>query len=309
MGTGPFFYPIDLVGMDICIRVGYDIGSGIIRPEHNPTRCHPYSLMMHHIVQIAKHLNSYEHDRLLGTVVFPMKTKFLKYWMDIPLLYSFAFILDPIAKLRGFNRVLSIIAGVTHYDYSGYLTCVRAQLTEVFNKYEAKFGAVTSIRPSQTTRTGQKSALLQAASNCASLGVGSELSAYLDSDIVQKYDDDFNLLTWWHGHKLTYPSLSMLAKDVLNVHVSTISSEGAFSLAGRIIEEGRLTSEMVEMLTCIKDWEEGNARTQHTVENQELEDSFFDLYLDDEQVPVDTSESSHASQSQTPTDPQPHVED
>jgi hypothetical protein len=28
--------------MDICIRVGYDIGSGIIRPEHNPTRCHPY---------------------------------------------------------------------------------------------------------------------------------------------------------------------------------------------------------------------------------------------------------------------------
>jgi hypothetical protein len=40
-GTGPFFYPIDLVDMDICIRVGYDIGSGIIRPEHNPTRCHP----------------------------------------------------------------------------------------------------------------------------------------------------------------------------------------------------------------------------------------------------------------------------
>jgi hypothetical protein len=42
-GYGSIFYPIDLVGMDICIRVGYDIGSGIIRPEHNPTRCHPYA--------------------------------------------------------------------------------------------------------------------------------------------------------------------------------------------------------------------------------------------------------------------------
>jgi hypothetical protein len=42
-GTGPFFYPIGLVGMDICIRIGYDIGSGIIIPEHNPTRCHPYT--------------------------------------------------------------------------------------------------------------------------------------------------------------------------------------------------------------------------------------------------------------------------
>jgi hypothetical protein len=36
-GTDPFFYPIDLVGMDICISVGYDIGSDIIIPEHNPT--------------------------------------------------------------------------------------------------------------------------------------------------------------------------------------------------------------------------------------------------------------------------------
>jgi hypothetical protein len=90
------------------------------------------SLMMHHIIQIAKHLNFYEYDRLLANVIFPMKTKFLKYWRDIPLLYSFSFILDPRAKLRGFNRVLFILAGVTHYDYSGYLTCVRAQLTEVF---------------------------------------------------------------------------------------------------------------------------------------------------------------------------------
>jgi hypothetical protein len=100
----------------------------------------------------------------------------------------------------------------------------------------------------------------------------------------------------------------MLAKDVLTVHVSTISLESAFSLTSRIIEERRLTSELVEMLTCIKDWEEGNARTQHTIENKELEDSFSDLYLDDEQVLVDTPGSSHASQSQTPTDPQPHVE-
>jgi hypothetical protein len=40
------------------------------------------------------------------------------------------------------------------------------------------------------------SALLQAASSCTSLRTGSELSAYLDSDTVQKYDNDFNLLTW-----------------------------------------------------------------------------------------------------------------
>jgi hypothetical protein len=37
----------------------------------------------------------------------------------------------------------------------------------------------------------------------------------------------------------------------------TISSESVFSLAGGLIEERRrsLTSEMVEILTCLKDWQ------------------------------------------------------
>ena len=56
----------------------------------------------------------------------------------------------------------------------------------------------------------------------------SELSSYLDSDNVNMFDDDFNILNWWRDHKHTYPVLSILAKDVLSVPVSTISSESAF---------------------------------------------------------------------------------
>ena len=36
------------------------------------------------------------------------------------------------------------------------------------------------------------------------------------------------------------------------------------------------------MLACIKDWELGESRLQHTVDNQELKDSFKNLYLDDD---------------------------
>jgi hypothetical protein len=35
-----------------------------------------------------------------------MIEKYNKYWRDIPLLYSFAFILDPRAKMKGFAKVL-----------------------------------------------------------------------------------------------------------------------------------------------------------------------------------------------------------
>jgi hypothetical protein len=34
--------------------------------------------------------------------------------------------------------------------------------------------------------------------------------------------------------------------------------------------------ENVEMLTCLKDWELGEKREQHFVDNRELEDSFLD---------------------------------
>jgi hypothetical protein len=62
--------------------------------------------MLHHILRIARHLNSFENDRLLRAAVVPMKDNFFKYWRDIPILYDVAFILDPRAKMRGFNKLL-----------------------------------------------------------------------------------------------------------------------------------------------------------------------------------------------------------
>ena len=77
-----------------------------------------------------------------------------------------------------------------------------------------------------------------------------------------------------------------MARDIISVHVSTISSKSYFSLTGRIIEERwqHLSPETVEMLTYIKDWELGEKKEQHVVDNQELEDSFQNLYLDEDEA-------------------------
>jgi chromosome condensin MukBEF complex kleisin-like MukF subunit len=73
-----------------------------------------------------------------------------------------------------------------------------------------------------------------------------------------------------------------MAKDILTVPVSTISSESTFSLTGRIIDERRrrLKSDVVEMLSCIKDWDDAEARMQHIVDDKEFEETFENLYLD-----------------------------
>jgi hypothetical protein len=275
------------------------------------------SLMLHHILDIAKHLNAYENDELLRNVVVPMKDKFLKYWRKIPLLYAFAFILDPRAKMKGFHNALRLLSTYTGTDYSMFPTDVRGKLTKIFERYETKFGDVRLHRPQQSAsaNTGKKKmawGLIFGASDVSSSSsssVGSpppsqlgrrastgavfpsvsslsELSSYLDSDCVVQYDEDFNILNWWHEHKQTYPILSILARDVLTVPASTISSESTFSLAGRVIEERRrrLTSDMVEVLSCLKDWELADAQLQHNIEKEtkDLELAFENMYLDDD---------------------------
>ncbi|XP_022680970.1 zinc finger BED domain-containing protein DAYSLEEPER-like [Setaria italica] len=236
-------------------------------------------LMLHHIIEIAGHLHGQDSDPLLRNIAVPMKLKFLK------------------AKVRGFHNVLQLLSQTVGVDYSSYFTEVRTQLHKLFNKYENKFGAVRSQRPAQpSAATGKKRTtwgkIFGGPGTCGSpvlsstppISPASELSSYLDSDTISCYDDDFNILSWWHEHKLSYPILSILAKDVMSVPVSTVSSESCFSLTGKVIEERRrrLLPETVEMLTCLKDWELGDARAQHDVEKEvnELEETYKSPYPD-----------------------------
>lgn len=269
------------------------------------------SLMLHQLIEIAGHLHKYEHDKLLGPSVGPMKAKYLKYWQEIPVLYSVAFILDPRAKLRGFNNALLVLSKFTGVDYSSYYTTIKTELSNIFSKYESKFGAVRLQKPTPTSAGRKKTAWSKIFSSdgdvdldsfasmtstpCTSYSAQvSELNSYLDADPLLVSDDDLDILVWWQEHKQTYPVLSILAKDVLTVPVSTISSESTFSLTGRVLEERRrrLTPEMVEILTCLKDWQLGEDRAQHSIETyqEDFEKQYKNLYIDGGEDAIETVE-------------------
>jgi hypothetical protein len=266
-------------------------------------------LMLHHILKIARHLNAYENHELLRDAVVPMKSKFLKYWREIPILYAFAFILDPRAKMRGFHKVLQRLSTLNGTDYSRFPSSIHTKLTKMFQIYETKFGGVClSTQPmpcaglvkateawddiygddeTYNTSSGTCTGSIPGAGTPGSSSSLSELSSYLDSDNETKFGPDFNILSWWQRHNQTYPILSILARDIMTDPVSTISSESTFSLASRVLEERRrrLTTDMVEVLSCIKDWELADQHKQHTVEKEtkDLEAVFEAMYLDDEQ--------------------------
>ena len=274
-------------------------------------------LILHHMLDIAHHLHESEKDQNLMAVVYPMKLKYLKYWENIPLLYSIAFILDPRAKLRGLFNVLVILKENIGVDYNKYYADVKTEIYKLFAKYDSKYGSTRSQRPvhpavnsgkrkqawgrifggpGSSAVVGHPPPASVSTSTQSAASVACELTTYLDSDNVTAYEDDFDLLLWWRDHKLTYPVLSIMARDIMAVPVSTVSSESCFSLTGRIIEERRrrLLPEHVEMLACIKDWELGDRRLQHSADNQELAESFENLYLD---VPEDGSGPPSASTS------------
>ena len=94
-------------------------------------------LMLLHLLDFAEHLHKAKHDENFRSIAIPMKNKFLQYWKTIPLLYSYAFILDPRAKMKGFFNVLELLAKYigTSYSYSLYYGDVKANLSRLFSKY------------------------------------------------------------------------------------------------------------------------------------------------------------------------------
>ena len=122
------------------------------------------------------------------------------------------------------------------------IVVVKIEIYKLFNNYERKFGAARSQRAAQpASHTGKKKQAwgrifespgsgivdpspVSVPTSSSSGSAVCELLVYLDSDNVTSYEDDFDLLLWWYDHKLTYPILSIMARDIKSVPISTVSS-------------------------------------------------------------------------------------
>lgn len=90
------------------------------------------------------------------------------------------------------------------------------------------------------------------------VNVRSELDRYLEDDPLPE-DNQFDVLAFWKVN-VTYPTLRVIAKDLLAIPVSTVASESDFSTGGRIISphRSRLHAKTVEALMCLRSWMMGD---------------------------------------------------
>ncbi|GJV19814.1 zinc finger BED domain-containing protein RICESLEEPER 2-like protein [Tanacetum coccineum] len=78
----------------------------------------------------------------------------------------------------------------------------------------------------------------------------------IDGDGAYFESDNFTVLGWWKKRSPAFPILSLVARNILAIPVSTVASESTFSTGCRVLDSLRtsLTPQIVEALICCQDW-------------------------------------------------------
>ena len=81
-----------------------------------------------------------------------------------------------------------------------------------------------------------------------------QLKLYLDEPRLDR-GAQLDILSFWKTNEHRYPELSLLARDIMTVPISTVASESTFSVGGRILNQYRSTLKPnnVEALVSTRD--------------------------------------------------------
>ena len=218
-----------------------------------------------------------------------MQNKFQSYWASCLMLYALATILDPKCQLDGTTSLMSAIADNLCINTKLTIDDARKMLEQLFELYDKKYGTRQEEQQSTSTSrssSGPKGSLWgflkrkeKASGSSSAHGSSSKLIKYFESNFVID-NDKLDILQWWKSKQDRFPTLSMIARDILITPVSTVASEQAFSASNRILDDkrSRLYPDILEGLMCVKDWEDARRRKQQYTD-ESLTDYFSNLDL------------------------------
>ena len=190
-----------------------------------------------------------------------MHDKFNKYWECYSFVLSFAVILDPRFKLQWVEFCLTKI----------YPRTFSTRVREIREKLHLMFDDYMQLYPSVMADSSQVASFSEGVSSNLVDEIDeftmyesehynlnrntSQLDLYLNENRLPA-KEDLDVLQFWKENRNRYPVISLMAQDILSIPITTVASESAFSVGGRIINKYRSTilPENVEALICTKDW-------------------------------------------------------
>ncbi|PIA59621.1 hypothetical protein AQUCO_00400484v1, partial [Aquilegia coerulea] len=220
-----------------------------------------------------------------------MKLKYDKYWKPVPMALGLASIMDPRYKLQVLELCLELNYESEFHSESivsereTKMFAYKSKLFEVFEVYQKKLDnnvvGPSNAAPNVPQEVDMVSTLLSQRREASYETSKSELHRYLDQPpLMIPQESAFDILDWWRTQEASYPVLSAMARDLLTIPVSTVASESAFSGSERVVSKYRscLLPNVVEALTCLKDWFQAEEGTQDEEAN-ELEELMGEIEI------------------------------
>ncbi|KAE8733017.1 hypothetical protein F3Y22_tig00001644pilonHSYRG00324 [Hibiscus syriacus] len=164
---------------------------------------------------------SEDRDEVIKAMGERMLVKFDKYWSVIHGVMGVAVILDPRYKFKMMEYAFPKIYGFEKSDVE--IVKLKVLVSRLFQDYET----------------------------C----IMSELDHYLQEK-VRTQNSELDILSWWKTNGFKYPTLQKIARDILAIPISTVTSESAFSTSGRLVSphRSRLHPKTLEALMCAQSW-------------------------------------------------------
>ncbi|KAG6436805.1 hypothetical protein SASPL_101707 [Salvia splendens] len=219
-----------------------------------------------------------------------MMEKLGKYWLEgdelnpnMNKILYIAAMLDPRQKMKHVQHCLKTLYGDARANELAEE--LRKSVFDLFELYKREFTPVAANTQPQTASASQMSnrstnLRLLGRSSCNILCVASEddddedgsseLTRYFAERQYKANEDDFDILMWWKTYGISYPILSEMAKDILAIPISSVASESAFSMGGRMLSIfiNSLAPEMVEALMCSEDWLRSSSSSTDLMEEE-----------------------------------------
>ncbi|KAK2634143.1 hypothetical protein Ddye_028935 [Dipteronia dyeriana] len=118
--------------------------------------------------------------------------------------------------------------------------------TQMYNKYYKYWGEFSIILEYEAYNLHEDSIV------CIQK---SQLEMYLVEPKLE-ISSNLDVLDFWRVNVIHYPDLSLMARDILSIPVSTVTSKSAFSVGDRVVDRYRslLKPDVVEAIVCTRDW-------------------------------------------------------
>ena len=239
---------------------------------------------LHNLQELRASLihESMSTDRFIKPIAEKMFQKFDKYWNDMFLLLALTTLLDPRFKKKYFEfSSLKYEDSDGKFQVAAVLDALQALYDEYANtidenekpmsKSSASFECEGSDGPCPKIRHVEE--------GCGSSKDGfdwvqeykqfiqpkgqhskSELDFYLEEPVLP-WIGDFDIISWWRASSSKYPILSRVARDLLAIPISIVTSYDAYNTTARQIDWTLMSSgrDIMGALMCTRSWNQSNS--------------------------------------------------